>query len=416
MDPATAGRKPWAVLAYTVADDRGTGDSLDAAAKEELRSLCDAADFGQMSVAAQVDFKHTRGVFRGVLTEAPLKRRGFEVISADAHPLWRGIKARLDRSKLRVLQEVADLNAARANVLDSFLRFGRRECPAERYVVFFYGHGYGPLGLFFDAESGDTSAKSTMTLAGLSDSMQSVDGRAAVLVFRVCQANTLETAYQLRDAGEFMIASQSIVPIAGTWPWSTFLTSLMAGAPSAGVARAIAQQLALFLETPANRGPFADVPYSLIDLAAAPAIVEPLKALADALQDARRHDARRSACAAALEAARIGSSNDQTAPGDPALLDVTTMCEHLARLGRDPVAGPARALGEVVSRQLVTWHRSQQDRHRGTGLYYRPLDAAQAARSHLYDATLAETDGKHYRELALSGATGWDRIALDPLR
>ena len=61
MDSRPAERKPWAVLAYTVADDKGTGDSLDAAAKEELKSICNAADFGQMSVAAQVDFKHADG-------------------------------------------------------------------------------------------------------------------------------------------------------------------------------------------------------------------------------------------------------------------------------------------------------------------------------------------------------------------
>ena len=118
MDARPAERKPWAVLAYTVADDKGTGDSLDAAAKEELKSLCNAADFGQMSVAAQVDFKHTRGVFRGVLTEPPPKTRGFESIPADSHPLWRSIKAKLDRAKLRVLKEAADLNASRANVLE----------------------------------------------------------------------------------------------------------------------------------------------------------------------------------------------------------------------------------------------------------------------------------------------------------
>ena len=99
-----AGIWPWRA-GYTVADDKGTGDSLDAAAKEELKAICDAADFGQMSVAAQVDFKHTRGVFRGVLTEAPPKTRGFESIPADSHPLWRSIKAKLDRSKLRVLKE-----------------------------------------------------------------------------------------------------------------------------------------------------------------------------------------------------------------------------------------------------------------------------------------------------------------------
>ena len=202
MDARPGARKPWAVLAYTVADDKGSGDSLDAAAKEELKSLCNAADFGQMSVAAQVDFKHTRGVFRGVLTEAPPKTRGFEAIPADSHPLWRGIKARLDRSKLRVLKDVADLNAARANVLTSFLRFGQRECPADRYVVFFYGHGYGPRGLFFDAEADDASAKSTMPLSTLSDVAAT---RSASAPPSSCSgpamANTLEAAYQLRDAG-----------------------------------------------------------------------------------------------------------------------------------------------------------------------------------------------------------------------
>ena len=260
MDSRPAERKPWAVFAYTVADDKGTGDSLDSAAKEELKSICNAADFGQMSVAAQVDFKHARGVFRGVLTEAPPKTRGFESIPADSHPLWRGIKAKLDRSKLRVLKEQADLNASKGNVLTSFLRFGQRECPADRYVLFFYGHGYGPLGLFFDAESDDASVKSTMALTSLSDSLEAAGERAAVIVFRACLANTLETAYQLRDAAEFMLASQSIVPIAGIWPWGSFLTSLMPGAASGDVAQAIARQLALFLEEPENRDPFADVP------------------------------------------------------------------------------------------------------------------------------------------------------------
>jgi hypothetical protein len=415
MDARPVERKPWAVLAYTVADDKGSGQSLDAAAKDELKSLCDAADFGRMNVAAQVDFKHTRGVFRGVLTEAPPKTRGFESIPADSHPLWRAIKAKLDRSKLRVLKDQIDLNASRANVLRNFLRFGQHECPAERYVVFFYGHGYGPQGLFFDAESDDNSATATMALTGLSDSLLTLGERAAVLVFRSCMANTLETAYQLRDAAEYMLASQSLVPVSGIWPWGSFLTHLTPGATSEAVARAIGDQLALFLETPANRDPFADVPYSLVDLAAASAIAGPLKAIADTLESARADAARAAACAAALEAARVGFVDDVSAPGDPAMLDVPTMCENLARLDRDPVAAPARALGDLVKGQLVKWHRAQMDHHRGIGLFYKPTDPAQARRSHLYEEGTAEGDARHYRQLALSLATGWDRIALNPL-
>ncbi len=408
-------KKPWAVLAYTIADDKGGGDSLDSAAKEELKSLCSAADFGHMNIAAQVDFKHTSGVFRGVLTEPAGGGRGFEAIPAESHPLWRGIKARLDRSKLRVLKDQTDLNATRTTVLQSFLRFGQRECPAERYVVFFYGHGYGPLGIFFDAEADDSSARSTMPLTTLSASVQSSGVRAAVIVFRSCLANTIETAYELREAGEFMIASQSIVPIAGIWPWASFFTCLMPGAASGDVALGIARQLALFLETPEHRAPFADVPYSLIDLGASSAVAAPLKALADALEDARANPARASACAAALEGARIGSPSDHSEPGDPALLDVPTLCETLAALPRDPVAGPARALGEFVGAELVKWHHSQKGRHRGISLYYQPVTASDAERSHLYDEGTAAADAEHYRQLALSQATGWDRIALNPL-
>ena len=56
-------RKPWTVLAYTVADDKSGGGSLDASAQQELKALCDAADFGRVSIAAQVDFVKPKGVF-----------------------------------------------------------------------------------------------------------------------------------------------------------------------------------------------------------------------------------------------------------------------------------------------------------------------------------------------------------------
>jgi hypothetical protein len=48
-------------------------------------------------------------------------------------------------------------------------------------------------------------------------------------------------------------------------------------------------------------------------------------------------------------------------------------------------------------------------------LFYRPVAQAQATRSHLYSADVAAIDAAQYRALALSQATGWDRIALDPL-
>ena len=419
MSPRNRERKPWAVLAYTVADDRSDGDAIDASARRELRAICQAADyFGEMSVAAQVDFKRSRGVFRGVVAQTLQKNRrypGFKAARAESHPLWRDIESRLKNSRLRVLTEDVDLNAARGHVLRNFLRFGQAECPADQYVVFFYGHGYGPVGVFFDADAGEDEAD-TLQLSALANSVEAIGDRAAVIVFRVCEANTLETAYQLKDAAKFMIASQSVVPIAGIWPWETFMTGLFPGAAPEDVACSIVRQLALFLRAPANRTPFADVPYTLIDLGAAHAIAKPLRALANALDAARDQKACASACSLALEASRVGFPDDPKNPGDPALLDVRTMCDRLQKLTRYPaVSGPARALGEVVEKRLVKWHSSRHGFHRGTALFYRPTTKRQVEHSHVYDEDAAVKDARNYRRLALSQATGWDRIALRPL-
>ena len=232
-----------------------------------------------------------------------------------------------------------------------------------------------------------------MPLTTLSDRCRPVGERAAVIVFRACQANTLETAYQLRDAGEFMLASQSIVPIAGIWPWGSFLAALKPGATSGEVARDIGEQLALFLETPANRGPFADVPYSLIDLGRR---ARDRRAVEGARRRARR-GARptRPAGRRARRPSRRRASAFPTIRPRPAIRRCST-CRRCARTWRGSIATrwPDRRGRSATSstRRLVAWHRSQQGRHRGIGLYYRPVKPEHASRSHLYNEGLAEAD------------------------
>lgn len=424
--------KPWAVLAYTVADDKSGGSKLDAAAKRELKAICEAADFGQVNVAAQVDFKHTRGVWRGLLTEPP-QRRVQKLVQKlapkpaqkpaddddddddDDHPLWRSIVGGIKRSVIREIAEIAEGNAARADVLQDFLRFGQRGCPADRYIVTFYGHAYGPMGLFFDADARQRTA-TTLRLNDLASSIEGIEGKAAVVIFRDCFMNTLETAYQLRRAAEFMLASQSVVPVAGVWPWLQFMTALMPSAVSGDVGRALAVQLAHFLDEPANRGPFEDVPYSLIDLDAAETIVKPLKALVSGLEAARADAKRAAACAKALEASRIGYPDDPRNPGDPALLDVPTLCDKLQAVKADAVDGPARALGEAVREKLVRWHHSQKQAYQGISLYYQPVKPHDIERSFIMsgNAEDAAKDAEYYAKLAICEATGWHRIALNP--
>ena len=424
--------KPWAVLAYTVADDKSGGSELDAAAKRELKAMCEAADFGQVNVAAQVDFKRTRGVWRGLLTEKPPPRRPETGSKAgvpkptsrnddddddDDHPLWRSIVGGMKRSHAaRPHGEepnstpraptscrtscVSASKAARRIATSSpstVMRMGRWGCSSTRMRV--------------------SATATTLRLNDLASSIEGIEGKAAVVIFRDCFMNTLETAYQLRRAAEFMLASQSVVPVAGVWPWLQFMTTLMPSAVSGDVGRALAVQLAHFLDEPSNRGPFEDVPYSLIDLDEAETIVKPLKALVNGLDAARADAKRAAACAKALEASRIGYPDDHSNPGDPALLDVPTLCDKLQAIDADSVAGPARALGEAVRDRLVRWHHSQKKAYQGISLYYQPVKPHDIERSFIMsgNAEDAAKDAEYYAKLALCEATGWHRIALNPL-
>ncbi|MCC6991621.1 MAG: hypothetical protein IT181_21650 [Acidobacteria bacterium] len=410
-------RKSWAVLAYTIAEDPDASGPLDTAARRELKAICDAADFTSVSIAAQVDFKRRRGVYRGALEQLEPKDRGFEDIRPENHELWKQVKdgVRAGTAAVTLQRERVDLNAARADVLQEFLRFGQKACPAERYLVSFFGHAAGPMGIFNDATSGRRT-REAMRLNDLAGACRG--GRPAdVVLFRDCYMNCLEAAYQLRHAAGFMLASQALAPATGTWPWRQFMRTLRPDASPVEVGLGLATALATFLDDAKNRGGFATVPYSLLALDTMDAVARVLAALVEALQAARRDPSRSRACAAALEGARVGSAEDSATPGDPALLDVPTMCARLAALAGDPVAVPAAALGEIVGSRLVRFHHAQSADHQGTALFYKPVRPRDLEQSYLQatdEATAAE-DQARYRALALSRATGWPRIAHDPL-
>jgi hypothetical protein len=283
--------------------------------------------------------------------------------------------------------------------------------------VFFYGHAYGPMGLFYDSASAKRDAN-TLRLNDLAKSIAHVTNRADVVVFRDCFMSTLETACQLHGKADYMIATQTVAPIAGVWPWLNFMSALLPGASTAAVAESLVMQLAHFLDDEKNRHPFVDVPYSLLDLSNAKDVTKPLKALTDALEAGRAVPKRAAAYGRALDGARIGAPSTPKDPGDPALLDVLTLCSAMQALEGDPVAGPARALGEIVQKKIVTKHYSRTGRHHGVSLYCKPTRAKDLKLSFIQagDADGAAKDAEYYKKLALSEATGWHRIALNPLK
>lgn len=411
-------RKPWAILAYTIAEDAATSSVLDRTAQNELKAICDAADFRRVSIAAQVDFKRRRGVYRGAIWHLEPKGRGFADIDPADHELWKQVRDGVGegRTAVRLQRDASDLNAADGDVLREFLQFGQDECPADRYVVSFFGHAAGPLGVFSDATPG-SGTHDTLRLPQLVGAFRGTGRRIDVLLFRDCFMSCLESAYQLRTVTEFVVATQSLAPATGTWPWRGFMRTLTDDATSFDVGLGLAKAVGEFLDDEKNRSGFGAVPFALLDLSAADDMAARLAVLTEAIEATRDDPARSRACARELEGSRVGSPDDGVRPGDPALLDVPTMCERLATLSGTAVARAAAALGEVVGSRLVCWHHSQTADHRGTALFYKPVRPEDIQRSYLQanEGPVADDDAAQYRALALSKATGWHRVALHPL-
>jgi hypothetical protein len=306
-----------------------------------------------------------------------------------------------------------DLNAASQRVLQEFLQFGRRACPAKRYLIYFFGHAFGPMGLFLDSEG--ERPPNSLRLNDLAGAIGADGGHAAIVLFRDCFMSTLETAFQLKSCAEFVLASQAEAPIAGVWPWDQFMEALVAGGPSLNVGKDLGRRLSTFLSKAENRQPFADVPYALLDLSVASRLIDPLKGLVQALEGSRKESVRRTACARALEKARFGSPIDHGSPGDPSLIDVATICANLRALSPDPVAEAAKELAALLP-TLVPLSITLGP-FTGVSLYYRPATDEDRKVSFIEaaDPDEGKKDRDHYQLLALCRESEWGRFAIDPL-
>ena len=104
-------------------------DALAQQAKDQIKEALTAAGVSDdVDVAIQIDFKDTPGTRRIIL----------------------------NRKAIQVRREA---NAGDPRVLEGFLRWVHRECPAHRYAVHFWGHSSGPVGLFFDQAADDATAR-----------------------------------------------------------------------------------------------------------------------------------------------------------------------------------------------------------------------------------------------------------------
>ena len=278
-------RRSWTVLIYMVADDPQGGEMLDRLAVQEMDQITKAAlsvDTTQLYVALQVDFRTLPGVWRRSIGQSTFIR--------------------------------PESNAADPATLYGFFDWAAAECPADHYLLIFWGHSRGQFGMFADSDPFDYTAQ-TLTLeelrTALTASKRSLQKPIDVIAFKDCFMANLETAYELSGLADYLLASPGLVPVEG-WPYEEIFKAL-AGNGALKAARRHTQGPRGALQEPEKLGPHDEVPYSLLSTAGAVPVVDALKSfLGD--KSPSVHSAE------ALLRPKLNAA--ARAPGDPALADL----------------------------------------------------------------------------------------------
>ena len=253
-------KKPWTVLVYMVADDPQGGELLDQQANRELDQIIYATlgiDRADLNVAVQIDYRSQRDVWRRIIGRGTWKQ--------------------------------PESNAADPETLYGFFNWAKDACPAERYLLMFWGHSRGPFGLFTDGDDWKYVAQ-TLTLPELRTALQAavecIKQPIDIVVFKDCYMSTLETAFELKDLATFVVASQALVPIEG-WPYREMFEGLANQKDPQKAAVKIVNDLEEHYSDKANRGGHPDVPYSVLDTRRVPMVAGPLETIVKGLADTR---------------------------------------------------------------------------------------------------------------------------------
>jgi hypothetical protein len=269
--------------------------------------------------------------------------------------------------------------------LHGFFQWAYDQCPATRYAVFFWGHSFGPGGLFntneppvvdpppgtpvfwsridqFAVQSGTQKilnwrlrdAERMLARAGgtspgggagtTGGSTPTSTPKVEIVLFQDCWMATLETAYTLEDSVRYIVASQSLVPIGldsngqvvptATWPYKKIIDSLLLRVDYA--VGALEELKTFYDQSPSNRYPNTTVPFSLLDLGPGQGEVSanltgPLQLLVTSLSSLGTAKRRQLIQDPGPTAGRLVFIDPQGVlrAGDVALLDVLTLCRHL---------------------------------------------------------------------------------------
>ncbi len=129
---------------------------------------------------------------------------------------------RITDSKVESVEVLDGVKMCDPKSLGDFLVYAKENIKADRYVLVMWDHGQGTEGGFGRDE---INGNASLSLTDMKTALTSFGQKFDLIVFDACLMGTLECAWALKDAGEYMIASEDMIPTDGIY-YTTWLNSL----------------------------------------------------------------------------------------------------------------------------------------------------------------------------------------------
>ena len=195
----------------------------------------------------------------------------------DGHPDGRNCLYRISGNSCQLLEATRRRSMGKPDSLSAFLEYGRKNYPADRYVLVLWGHGDGPTGgVCFDELFRDDSLMLDEIAASLDDAARAGQRMDAV-IFDACMMNCVDLLYQLGDRTDYIVSSQESTLGSGG-RYDLWLAG-MVSAPEMDALEICARFAACYVST-GKHGRFSQTTtMSVLDSAAAPALLRATEAL-----------------------------------------------------------------------------------------------------------------------------------------
>ena len=183
------------------------------------------------------------------------------IVSSSTTQIYKVVSGGLEKLE----SDMGNVSMTAPSTLTSFIKYCKKNYPANRNELIFWDHGGGSLtGYGYDEKF---SSSGSMTLKGINEALKNADMTFDFIGFDACLMATVENALMLTNYADYLIASEETEPGVG-WYYTDWLTKLSANTsmPTIEIGKNIADD---FVSVCAQKCSGQKTTLSVIDLAEA---------------------------------------------------------------------------------------------------------------------------------------------------